>query len=410
MKNFFTVVNFELMNFVKNKAFILSTAIICLLLTIGLSMPTIIDAFPSFDSSTDKETPSVQRDYGYVNKDGVVSNIDDLKNNFSAGSLVEFESKEELEKAVIANEVESGYVIYSPTSYLHIVENNELWNEDIMAFERALSESYRIKGFEEKGIDYEQVQQLVSVNLFSDTKILGTDSAANYMYTYILTFALYFIIIIYGQFVATSIASEKSNRAMEVLVTSTDSRNLIFGKVIGGALAGAIQFSLVVATALSVYELNAGAWENRLDFIFKIPYDVLLLFSVFGILGYLFYLFIFGALGALVSRTEDVNTSSTPITIIFVAVFFISVMGMQDTEGILIKVASFIPFSSFMAMFVRVSMGSVSNLEVIISLSILLISTVIVGLLASKIYRLGTLMYGNPIKLTRALKLLAKKQ
>ncbi len=82
---------------------------------------------------------------------------------------------------------------------------------------------------------------------------------------------------------------------------------------------------------------------------------------------------------------------------------------MQNIEGLLIKVASFIPFSSFMAMFVRVSMGTVSNFEVILSLGILTLSTVAIGLLASKIYRLGTLMYGNPIKLTHALKLIARK-
>ncbi|WP_353892776.1 ABC transporter permease [Proteinivorax hydrogeniformans] len=410
MKNFLIVVKFELLNFVKSKPFIASTVIICLMLAIGLSIPTIRDTFFSSDSDpAGEETHVSQREYGYVNKDEAVSNIEDLKNNFYLGTLVEYENQKELEEDVTSGDIDAGYVIDSPTSYVHIVKNNELHSNDNFAFEGALAEAYRIQGFSEKGIDYGSVQQLISVQLQSDTKILGTDSAGNYMYTYILTFLLYFVIIIYGQLVATSIASEKSNRAMEVLVTSTDSRNLIFGKVIGGALAGVIQFAIVIGTAFLAYELNSAAWDGGLDFVFNIPTDVLLLFSVFGILGYLFYLFIFGALGALVSRSEDVNTSATPITIIFVAVFFVSVTGMQNTEGLLIKVASYIPFSSFMAMFVRVSMGTVSHFEVILSLFILTLSTVIVGLLASKIYRLGTLMYGNPVKLTRALKLLARK-
>lgn len=157
------------------------------------------------------------------------------------------------------------------------------------------------------------------------------------------------------------------------------------------------------------YKLNSGAWENSLDFIFKIPVDVLFTFSIFGILGYLFYSFIYGALGALVSRTEDINTSATPITIVFVIVFMIAIMGMQNTEGMVLKIASFVPFSSFMAMFVRVSMGSVSNLEIVISLVILVISTGLVGIFASAIYRLGTLMYGNPVKLTTAIKQLRKQ-
>ena len=143
---------------------------------------------------------------------------------------------------------------------------------------------------------------------------------------------------------------------------------------------------------------------TTLDFLFKIPGDILLNFALFGTLGYLFYAFIFGALGALVSRTEDISASATPITILFVAVFIISIVGMQNTDGLLLKVASFVPFSSFMAMFVRVSMGSVKLWEVILSLGILAASTLLIGILAAKIYRMGTLRYGNPIKLKDALK------
>ena len=157
------------------------------------------------------------------------------------------------------------------------------------------------------------------------------------------------------------------------------------------------------------YRLNATAWDNNLDFVFNIPSNILFAFSAFGILGYLFFLFIYGALGALVSRTEDVSASATPVTFMFIAVFFIAVMGMQNTQGIVLKVASFVPFSSFMAMFVRVSMGTVSTIEVLISLGILLLTTGITGVLAAKIYRMGTLMYGNPVKLKHAIKLLMRK-
>jgi ABC-2 type transport system permease protein len=132
--------------------------------------------------------------------------------------------------------------------------------------------------------------------------------------------------------------------------------------------------------------------------VFKIPGDVLLQFAAFGILGYLFFTFIFGALGALVSKTEDVNASATPVTMIFVIVFFIALTGMQNTEGLVLKIASFVPFSSFLAMFVRVSMGTVAWYEVAISLAILALSTYAVGIFASRIYRMGTLMYGNPVK------------
>lgn len=417
MRNFLIVLKFELMSFMKNKTFLIATAIICLLLMVGLSLPTIRDTFFSSGGEIN-DGENIDDDfiefngsvtYGYINQNGAIPNPEDLQRGFGAGKLVEFHSKEELESKISSGEIKSGFLIETPNRYQHIVQNNEMYNSDSYFFDQAMITAYRINGFEQQGIDYSTVQNLIMVPMESDTVILGTDSAGNYLYTYILVFGLYFMIIIYGQLVAVSVASEKSNRAMEVLITSTNSSTLIFGKVIGGAIAGIIQFGAVILTAMLAYNLNATAWNNSLDFIFKIPVSVLLAFSSFGILGYLFYVFIFGALGALVSRTEDVNTSATPITILFVAVFAISVMGMQMTEGLLIKVASFVPFSSFMAMFVRVSMGTVSTIEVIISLSILAVTTALTGLLASKIYRMGTLMYGNPVKINTAIKMLFSK-
>ena len=271
-------------------------------------------------------------------------------------------------------------------------------------FEESLMETYRVAGFKDLDLDYKEVEALINPKVESENVVLGKDSVNNYLYTYILVFGLYFVILMYGQLIASAVASEKSNRAMEVLVTSTKATNLIFGKVIGGALAGFAQFFVVIATGIITYNLNSKAWNNSLDFLFKIPAEVLLNFALFGILGYLFYAFIYGALGALVSRTEDISASATPITIIFVGVFMVSMIGMQNTESILLKVASFVPFSSFMAMFVRVSMGSVELWEVLLSLAILAVSTVLIGILAAKIYRMGTLRYGNPIKLKDALK------
>ena len=410
MKDFFIVLKFELLNFLKNKTFIISTLIICLAIAVGLSFPTIKDAF--FSSSKDtatEETTDEGKSYGYINKDGVLQNPKDLEEAFMSGKLVEFQDQDRLEAAIDLGEIEAGYILETPSKYEYIVKNNEMMDSNRFDFENSLLRAYRIQGFEDRGIEYAEVEDLVLGNIEHDIKVLGKDSAGNYFYTYILVFGLYFMIILYGQLISVSVASEKSNRAMEVLITSTKSSNLIFGKVIGGALAGVIQFGTIVVTAIIAYNLNATAWDNSLDFIFNIPSDVLISFSIFGILGYLFYAFIYGALGALVSRTEDINTSATPITMIFIAVFMISMIGMQNTEGIVLKVASFIPFSSFMAMFVRVSMGSVSNLEITISLVILAISTGLIGILASAIYRLGTLMYGNPVKLTSAIKLLRKQ-
>lgn len=410
MKDLFIVLRFEIMNYLKNKIFIISTIIICLILAIGLSVPTIKDTF--FNNSNqdivvdDTEVVSSNKRYGFIDENSIIKDVKGLEDGFMGASLIQYNSIRDLEDKVDSGELDAGYIIKSSTKYEYIIKNNEMYDSNRYGFEEVFKKMYRIQEFENTGIVYSEIEYLIDPYIEVETKILGKDSASNYIYTYILVFGLYFMIILYGQLIATSVASEKSNRAMEVLVTSTKSSNLIFGKVLGGALAGVIQFGLIILTGIMSYKYNAVAWDNSLDFIFKIPTEILLSFSAFGILGYLLYAFIYGALGALVSRTEDISASSTPITILFIGVFMIAIIGMQNTSGLILKIASFVPFSSFMAMFVRVSMGSVTNLEVFLSLGILAISTVLIGILGSKIYRAGTLMYGNPVKLKHALKIL----
>ena len=212
------------------------------------------------------------------------------------------------------------------------------------------------------------------------------------------------MIIMYGQLIAVSITSEKSNRAIEVLVTSTNTNNLIFGKVIAGAIASIAQVGVIMSAALIAYKVNSEAWNGMLDSVFKIPSELIITFAIFGILGYLFYSFIFGALGALVSKTEEISTSVGPIMMIFVVVFFISIFGLTNGDSVLLKVCSYIPFASPMTMIVRVATGAITSMEFIISALILIVSTVLAGICGAKIYRMATLMYGNPIKLKNALK------
>ena len=94
--------------------------------------------------------------------------------------------------------------------------------------------------------------------------------------------------------IAVSVTTEKSNRAIEILVTSVDSNSLIFGKVLAGAISGLIQAGIILGSALISYRLCADAWGHGLDFLFQIPAAVWVVFVIFGLLGYLLYAFLLG--------------------------------------------------------------------------------------------------------------------
>lgn len=415
MKRFITVLRFELGNYFHKKSFILSTIIIALVMIVGLSLPNFIDMssiLPSLDKDETKVEESTDEDktnFAIYDEKNIISNKEELNTYFPNSNWKVVKSKEELNSLVNNQDIEAGFSLKSLTEYDYIVQNTKLSDENKFMFDELLRNKYRESEITKEGIDFNRIDTIYNTQINSNVEILGKDSANNYFYAYILIFVIYMMIIMYGQLIAMGITSEKSNRAIEVLVTSTNTNNLIFGKVIAGAIASIAQVAVIMSSALIAYKINSDVWNGMLDNVFKIPSELIVTFAIFGILGYLFYSFIFGALGALVSKTEEIGTSVGPIMMIFVVVFFISIFGLSNGDSTLIKVCSYIPFASPMTMIVRVALGSVTSVEFIISALILIVSTVLVGVGSAKIYRMATLMYGNPIKLKNALKYLKVK-
>lgn len=421
MKQFFNVLSFELSNYFKNKGYLITTILISILLIVGLSLPSFFDMsklIPQLSSnnseiienSEEGDESKDKTSYIIMDTNNIISNKSILETAFPNSTWTIVNSKDEAENLIKSGDAKAGFIVESLNKYSYLVDNSGFTDTNQMIFENILSTLNQIEYAQNNNLNIDELQSVINIPFESEISILGKDSASNFFYVYIFVFAMYMMILLYGQLIAVSVTSEKSNREIEVLVTSANSNSLIFGKVIGAALASFLQVAIILGSGMITYTLNSKAWNGLLDGVFKVPSNILLTFIIFGSIGYLFYSFIFGALGALVSKTEDISSSIGPVTMIFVVVFFISMFGLTNSDSILIKIASFIPFSSSMTMLIRVALGTVSNIEVIISFIILLLSTILTALGAAKIYRLGTLMYGNPIKLKNALKWFKKEK
>lgn len=417
MKQFFTVLKFELNNYFKNKGFMVTTLLLALILAAVVIVPTMIpgllgDESDGTGSGTQEETgegnaaEDIELDaFGiYIASEAKGVNQELVTRAYPA-DWTTFKSESELKEAVEAGEVEAGFIMESAIDVTYVVNNLGMYDYAEESFTHALQEVYKQQYLMEQGLSAEQILESESFQINIDEEILGKDSASNYGYTYILVFVVYFLIIFYGQMIATSVTTEKSNRAIEILVTSVNSNSLIFGKVLAGAIAGVLQAAVILGSGFAAYNIVGEKWGGILDFLFDIPAYVMITYILFAVLSYLLYAFIFGMLGALVSKTEDISKSSSPVMMIYIASFLIAIFGMSsNSDSIMMKVASFIPFTSGNAMFIRVSMGNVAIWEVIVSALLLGASCVIAGVLAAKIFRFGTLHYGNPIKFKTALK------
>ncbi len=434
MKQFGVVWKHEFLNYVKTKSFIGITAGFALLFVIVLSLPSFFDLsglIPGLsggnaETETAEPAPDMgeafRTDLAEVNHyEGTICLYDEaglvgtefLASMFPSAKIMEASSEEELKQFVEGGgETEGsrcGFAVDSPGAYRYYVKNRSFSDSVEGTFAGGISYLYRMTELEKLGTDSGAVEQIYRFSPASETIVLGKDSISNFMYTYLLIFVLYFMVLLYGNSVAVSVAQEKSNRAMEVLVTSTSSNSLIFGKVLAAAGAGFVQTGVMIGAALLSYQFNREAWGGMLDFVFHIPGSVLLAFAVFGLLGYVLYAFCYGVLGALVSKTEDVSRSSGPLMFLFVVAFLLTMFNLQSSDGIVMKVLSFIPFTSPYGMFVRVAMGNVAFWEVALSFLLLAGSVWIVAAAGAKIYRMGTLMYGNPVKLSRAFKMSREK-
>ncbi|CCX85247.1 uncharacterized protein BN724_00811 [Clostridium sp. CAG:590] len=419
MKKFLTVYEFELVSYLKNKSFVVTTIVLAVLLFGVMFLPRVFDISDMLGiESTKTETVSGEdtnaedtgdveaaTGLGLVDEQGVFADVTVLEQAF--GKDVTFQvmkNEKELKRAVEQEDVAAGFDVKDDLHYEYYVLNREMFDENQAIFEEVLSMMHQQRFCEEQGIDYASFMAEYNAPVDCTEQILGKDVEDNYWYCYALVIVIFMMIILYGVMVATSVTVEKSNRSIEVLVTSIDAKYLLFGKVFAGATAAIVQLGLILAAVLGGYGMNHTFWGDALDMVLDIPGEVLAAFAVFGIGGFLFYAFLYGAMGALVSKTEDINKTAGTLQMAIMLVYFAVLFQLQNPDGIVMKVCSFLPFSSYSAMFVRIGMGTVAVWEIVVSAVILFASIFGVGWLAAKIYRMGTLRYGNPIKLSTALK------
>lgn len=245
---------------------------------------------------------------------------------------------------------------------------------------------------EEHGIDPELVGDIVkSVNLrtvrISPT---GEDRESGFMEifwsSYIFLMAMMMLIATSGQILIRSVVEEKTNRIIEVLASSCSSNDLMVGKILGLTALGLTQiglYTLMGVVAVSQFGIEGLSLEN-----------VWLLIPYF-IIGYLFYAAIFVAVGSPLSSEQEAQQVTSWLVLVLMIPFIFAFIAIENPGMPIIRIMSFIPLftPSFMALRIPIMMPS--TFDIIATLGILIISTVIMMLIAGKIFRVAILSYGK---------------
>lgn len=240
----------------------------------------------------------------------------------------------------------------------------------------------------------------------------------------ISAFVIYMFIVIYGAQVMSGVVQEKTSRIVEVMISSVKPFELMMGKIIGIAMVGLTQFLMWMILTLAISAAAGSLMGGNIDMealqqanqmgmatspITQSPNDIqqvfsmlhgfdflqiIVLFVIYFLGGYLLYASLFAAVGSAVDSETDTQQFSLPLTLPIIFAIYAAIYSAQNPDGPLAFWCSMIPFTSPIVMMVRLPFD-VPVWQIVLSISILILSFIGTTWMAGKIYRTGILMYGK---------------
>jgi ABC-2 type transport system permease protein len=399
MSNFWIIVGHTTEKRLRSKTFLWSTIIISVIVIALMNIGTIIDTFSGDDDTVEKSTVAVVTSEGNEELGEMLFSFEDGEFNYVDYTDGDIESAKEA-----AENDEFDYVLGLSGDILNLEAEFFGAGMDFMVGQHVRMEVQRMKETvvtNELGLNQEELEKIYYPITFNELPLsengeVKTEEShmQSYWMVYGLVFAIYMIIILFGSMIATEVATEKSSRVMELIVSSVNPVTQMFGKIIGIGISGLVNILLIVVAAFVGYTISGA---DYLDTIFRDVVDLSLLgYAILLIvLGYLLYGGVAAMLGALVSRAEEVNQALQPLIFLAMIAFFVSMFGLNVPDTMFIKVLSYIPFFTPQLLFLRMGMTTVPLWEIIVIISILMISVILINILAARIYKGGVIMYGK---------------
>ncbi|WP_295843993.1 ABC transporter permease [uncultured Microbacterium sp.] len=226
----------------------------------------------------------------------------------------------------------------------------------------------------------------------------GSNAADVLRYFIALAFGIVFLIAAttFGGTIAQSVVEEKQTRVVEILISAIPVRALLAGKVLGNTILAMAQ--IVLLAAVAVVGLAVTGQAGVLDAL-GAP---IAWFAIFFLFGFVLLAALFAAAAAMVSRQEDIGATTTPITMLIMAPYFLVIF--FNDNPVVLTIMSYVPFSAPVGMPLRMYLGDAQWWEPVLSLLVLLASCVLAIGVAARIYRNSLLRMGARVKLGEALR------
>lgn len=433
MSKTFIIIQREFSTRVKKKSFILLTVLMPFIFAALIFVPVWLASIKDNDQKTVKVVDETGR-YAALFKDD-----QSYRFETAATDSTEFYSEDAGVEAVVLissdlTRDQRGVVICShkevPADLLSYVTN--VLNDQVRRDKLAAT---GISGLDEIIRDVQSDFSIPTVKRNTDGDAMTSNTYIAMGAGFVFTFLIYMFVMTYGGMVMQSVMEEKTNRIVELMVSSVKPFQLMMGKIIGVALVGFVQLliwgimlAVILAVCATVFGLAAepaatpvamggavpvnempAAGNDVLAALINLPFaEMGLLFVFYFVGGYLLYASFFAAVGASVNAQEDSSQFIMPVILIMVFGLYAAMYSVENTNGPLAFWASMFPLTSPIVMMVRVPFG-VPWWQEALSLSILFGTSLLFVWLSGKIYRVGILMYGKKPSVKEMLKWLRYK-
>ena len=276
---------------------------------------------------------------------------------------------------------------------------------DMAQIKGAIRETILASRLEKVGLDNSRMREITFIPLdFSTERITEKGRAgsgiASVLFGFAIGFLLYASIVIYGQTIMSGVLEEKTTRVAEVVMSSVPTDTLLAGKVLGVGAVGLTQQIIWIVTTYVLLQLRAPimATLGAPAMSFTLP-DISLgagiIFLLFFLFGFIFYSSLFAAVGSSVNSESEARQAASPLMIMIISTAVFIQPVLLNPTGTTARVLSLVPFSSPIIMPIRMAVIGIPPLELAASLGFLAIGCLAALWLASRIYRVGLLMYGK---------------
>jgi ABC-2 type transport system permease protein len=275
----------------------------------------------------------------------------------------------------------------------------------------ALNRAIREQRLIEAKVDPETRQGLFKPVELQSVKVGASgeerDSGGSFVLVFAVGFIMYLAILMYGQVILGAVIEEKETRIAEILFSSVKPFTLMMGKLVGVSLVALTQLAIwgTAFSAFALYGVNLLASRGlKTDAIPSIPFVHYIYFALFFLLGYFIYATIYALVGSMVTTTQEGGQLAMPIILILVVSFYLFLPVSRSPDSSFSFWVSMIPFSAPVAMLVRIVTQTPPFWQIALSLLIGFTTVVLIMWVASRIYRVGMLMYGKRASIPEALR------